>query len=211
LKLLLKLAARAPRLGQLAPCGALVACLTLEPSMAAAATLLVVQPATDTLELVDPGSGLRLASITVGSGPRRVGVSPDGRQAAVANCGASGAAEATFTLSIVDLERPRELRRTSLPMAACPVTVTWLSQDRIALEAPAPARALAVDAKTGRASGALSDAELDVAMTMQRERPPPDLTTIAVQQFIAGGGDPATLALTSVQPRATCHACTPEP
>jgi DNA-binding beta-propeller fold protein YncE len=212
LKLGLKRVLHAPRVGQLVSCGALVACLTLEPSMAAAMTLLVVQPATDSLEFVDPGSGLRLASITVGSGPRRVGVSPDGRQAAVANCGTSGsAASAAITLSIVDLERPRELRRTSLPMVACPVTVTWLTQDSIALEAPAPQRALAVDASTGQARGTLSDAELEVATRLHRDRPPLDLTTLAVQQFIAGGGDPASLALTSVQPRATCHACTPEP
>jgi DNA-binding beta-propeller fold protein YncE len=60
--------------------------------LASATTLLVVRPATATLDLVDPGSGLRLASIVVGNGPRKVGVSPDGRQAAVANCATANTA-----------------------------------------------------------------------------------------------------------------------
>jgi hypothetical protein len=204
---------RAPRGRPLASRGALAACLILGSTLAAAATLLVVRPATDTLDLVDPGSGLRLASIAVGSGPRRVAVSPDGKRAVVANCGASGrAADAgmTITLSIVDLERPRELRRTSLPVTACPDAVTWITPDRIALEAPASQSAVAVDARTGQASGAVSAAEREAAAMLQRNRPRPDMTTVAVQQFIAAGGDPSDLATTSVQPRATCHACTPD-
>ena len=50
-------------------------------------TLLMVRPAAGELEMIDPGSGLRLAVVPVGSGPRKVGVAPDEKRAVVANCG----------------------------------------------------------------------------------------------------------------------------
>jgi hypothetical protein len=85
-----------------------------------------------------------------------------------------------------------------------------MTADRIAIEAPASQSALALDARTGEPRGALSKAEREAAATLQRNRPRPDMATVAVQQFIASGGDPADLATTPRSPRATCHACTPE-
>ena len=45
-------------------------------AQAVAETLLIVHPETDTLEWVDPGSGLRLASVTVGNRPRWITAPP---------------------------------------------------------------------------------------------------------------------------------------
>ena len=66
-----------------------IACLLVAAWLAAAPvaaeTLLVVRKTDDAVDLVDPGSGLRLASVGLGHAPHEVSVSPDGRRAAVSN------------------------------------------------------------------------------------------------------------------------------
>ena len=70
----------------------------------AAETLLVVRKSDDAIDLIDPGSGARLASVPLGYAPHEVSVSPDGRHAAVSNYGSRD--KPGSTLSIVDLEQP---------------------------------------------------------------------------------------------------------
>ena len=150
----------------------------------------MVQPADNSLELVDPGSGLRLASIAVGSQPRKVGAAPDGKHAAVANCGpvGTGATGEKVTLSIVDLEQPRELQRVAVPLPTCPTAVSWYAPNRIALVTTEPEGWVAVEAPTGRSVGTLSATEREAVINSEQARSRTDRNTVAVQQFLASGG-----------------------
>src|SRR5262245_56223621 len=89
----------------------LLAALALggQPLLAIADTLLVVRKAADAVSFIDPGSGAMLTSVSVAHAPHEVGRAPDGRLAAVTNYGTRD--RPGTTLSIVDLEHPRELRR----------------------------------------------------------------------------------------------------
>ena len=58
---------------------ALIACAALA-APATAETLLVVRKTDDALDFIDPGSGLRLATVDLGHAPHEVSVSPDGRR-----------------------------------------------------------------------------------------------------------------------------------
>ena len=109
--------------------------LTLAAWLAAAPvfaeTLLVVRKTDDAIDFVDPGSGLRLASVALGHAPHEVSVSPDGKRAAVTNYGTRE--RPGSTLSIVDLGQPRELRRIDLAPHTRPHGVAWFAPDRIAV------------------------------------------------------------------------------
>ncbi|HSW33747.1 MAG TPA: hypothetical protein VLH36_09060, partial [Steroidobacteraceae bacterium] len=54
----------------------------LSAAPAGAETLLVVRKSDAAVDLIDPGSGARLASVSLGYAPHEVSVSPDGRLAA---------------------------------------------------------------------------------------------------------------------------------
>jgi hypothetical protein len=173
----------------------------------------MVRPATGELEMIDPGSGLRLAVVPVGSGPRKVSVAPGDKKAVVANCGdaAKAAQPSAVSLSIVDLEHPRELHRFEVTLSACPALLIWFAEDRIAAGTNERDGQVVVDAGSGRVIGALSATELTAVARTESARRLPDPETAAVQQHLASGGDITDLAMTSVQPIAECHACTPEP
>jgi hypothetical protein len=128
----------------------LLAALALggRPLPAIADTLLVVRKAADALSLVDPGSGATLASVPVAHAPHEVGRAPDGRLAAVSNYGTRD--RPGGTLSIVDLEHPRELRRLELGGWRRPHGVAWYAPDRIAVTTEDPAGLTIVDPRAGR-------------------------------------------------------------
>jgi DNA-binding beta-propeller fold protein YncE len=123
-----------------------VAALASPPLVAE--TLLVVRKTADALDLVDPGSGQQLASVSVGHTPHEVSVSPDGRLAAVTNYGTRELPGST--LSIVDLAEPRELRRIDLAPHSRPHGVAWYASDRIAVTAEGSRHLLNVEPATGR-------------------------------------------------------------
>jgi DNA-binding beta-propeller fold protein YncE len=182
-----------------------------EPSAPSASTLLIPRTAEGTLDFVDPGSGLRLASIALDTGPRQVSVSPDGKRAAVLGCGPSSMPDASSVrLSIVDLEQPRELHRIELGTSPCPQTLTWFGADRVAVEAAEPAPGFVIEAGTGRIVGTPTAEDRAAIEHASSAMPAPDPTTVAVQQFLSSGGRLSDLALTPILPRAVCHACTPE-
>jgi DNA-binding beta-propeller fold protein YncE len=114
----------------------------------AAETLLVVRKSDDAMDLVDPGSGARLASVSLGYAPHEVSVSPDGRLAAVTNYGSRD--KPGSTLSIVDLEQPRELRRIDLAPHTRPHGVAWFAPDRIAVTTEGSQHLLVVEPESGR-------------------------------------------------------------
>ena len=123
----------------------------------AAETLLVVRKTDDALDFLDPGSGLRLASVPLGHAPHEVSVSPDGRRAAVTNYGTRE--RPGSTVSIVDLEQPGELSRIELATHTRPHGVAWYAPDRIAVTTEGSRHLLVVDPEAGRILGAIETAQ----------------------------------------------------
>jgi len=119
-----------------------------------AETLLVVRKTGDAVDFMDPGSGLRLASVALGHAPHEVSVAPDGRRAAITNYGTRE--RAGSTLSIVDLEQPRELARIDLAPHTRPHGVAWFAADRIAVTTEGSQHLLIVDPGAGRVVSAIA-------------------------------------------------------
>ena len=124
------------------------ALLGLGSTTVPAETLLVVRKSAGAVDFVDPGSGLTLSSVAVGFAPHEISRSPDGRFAAVSNYGTRE--EPGATLSVLDLEHPRELRRIELGAWRRPHGVVWFEQDRIAVTTEEPAALLIVDPRAAR-------------------------------------------------------------
>jgi YVTN family beta-propeller protein len=120
---------------------ALLAGLAIAPAVAE--TLLVVRKTDDALDFMDPGSGLQIATVALGHAPHEVSVSPDGKRAAVTNYGTRE--QPGSTLSIVDLEQPREIQRIDLAPHSRPHGVAWFAPDRIAVTAEGSQHLLVVD------------------------------------------------------------------
>jgi len=114
---------------------------------AGAETLLVVRKSDNALDLVDPGSTLRLASVEVGYAPHEVSVSPDGRRAVVSNYGTRE--QPGSSLSVIDMTEPRELRRIGLGRHTRPHGVAWFAPERIAVTAEGSGHLLVVDPDAG--------------------------------------------------------------
>ena len=143
----------------------------LSAAPVAAETLLVVRKSDDAIDPVDPGSGSRLAAVSLGYAPHEVSVSPDGRLAAVTNYGSRE--KPGSTLSIVDLEQPRELRRIDLAPHARPHGVAWFAPDRIAVTTEGSKHVLVVEPESGRIVGAIAtgqDISHMVAVDAGRQR-----------------------------------------
>jgi DNA-binding beta-propeller fold protein YncE len=128
--------------------------MMLNVAPAAAETLLVVRKSDAAIDLIDPGSGARLASVSLGYAPHEVSVSPDGRLAAVSNYGSRE--QPGSTLSIVDLEQPRELRRIDLAPHTRPHGVAWFAPDRIAVTTEGSKHLLVVEPESGRIVSAIA-------------------------------------------------------
>ena len=128
--------------------------MMLNVAPAAAETLLVVRKSDAAVDLIDPGSGSRLASVSLGYAPHEVSVSPDGRLAAVSNYGSRE--QPGSTLSIVDLEQPRELRRIDLAPHTRPHGVAWFAPDRIAVTTEGSKHLLVVEPASGRIVAAIA-------------------------------------------------------
>ena len=124
------------------------ALLGLGSTTVPAETLLVVRKSAGAVDFVDPGSGLTLSSVAVGFAPHEISRSPDGRFAAVSNYGTRE--EPGATLSVLDLEHPRELRRIELGAWRRPHGIVWYAQDRIAVTTEEPAALLVVDPRAAR-------------------------------------------------------------
>jgi YVTN family beta-propeller protein len=131
-----------------------VSLVLLVGGVARADTLLVVRKSADALDFVDPGSGLKLASVALGHAPHEVSVSPDGRLAVVSNYGTKE--RPGSSVSIVDLEQPRELRRIDLAPHTRPHGVDWYAPDRIAVTTEGSRSLLLVDPLAGRVVAAIA-------------------------------------------------------
>ena len=126
---------------------------TLAALPAPAETLLVVRKTDDAMDFVDPGSGLRLATVALGHAPHEISVSPDGKRAVVSNYGTRE--QPGSTLSLVDLEQPREVRRIELTPHTRPHGVAWFAPDRIAVTAEGSKHLLVIEPDSGRVVSAI--------------------------------------------------------
>jgi len=115
---------------------------------AGAETLLVVRKTGNAVDFMDPGSGLRLASVPTGDAPHEVSVSPDGKRAVVSSYGTRE--QPGSTVSIVDLEQPQEIRRIDLAPHTRPHGVAWYAADRIAVTTEGSRHLLILDPASGR-------------------------------------------------------------
>jgi DNA-binding beta-propeller fold protein YncE len=124
---------------------------------ATAETLLVVRKTGNAVDFMDPGSGLRLASVPTGYAPHEISVAPDGKRAAVSNYGTRE--HPGSTLSIVDLEQPQEIRRIDLAPHTRPHGVAWFADDRIAVTTEGSRHLLILDPDDGRIVSAIETAQ----------------------------------------------------
>jgi DNA-binding beta-propeller fold protein YncE len=162
----------------------LAAALLTAPPIGAE-TLLVVAKSNDTLHFVDPGSGLRLTGVTVGHSPHEVSRSPDGRLAAVTNYGTQ--AEPGSSVSIVDLETARELRRIDLGEHTRPHGVAWFADDRIAVTTQGSRHLLLLDPGAGRIVSAIGTDQEGSHMVA--------VAPGAARAFVANTGSGSTTAI----------------
>jgi YVTN family beta-propeller protein len=121
---------------------------------AAGEVLLVVRKSADALDLVDPGSGVALASLPVGFAPHEVAVSPNRRWAAVSNYGTDSRPGQALTL--VDLEHPTRSHTIDITPYTRPHGVAWLDDQRIAVTSEASRQLLIVDAGAGAVKQSLA-------------------------------------------------------
>jgi YVTN family beta-propeller protein len=124
---------------------------------AGAETLLVVRKTDNAVDFMDPGSGLRLASVATGLAPHEVSVSLDGKRAVVSNYGTRK--QPGSTLSIVDVEQPHEIRRIDLAPHTRPHGVAWFAADRIAVTTEGSMHVLVVDPDGGEVVSAIETAQ----------------------------------------------------
>lgn len=124
---------------------------------ASAETLLVVRKTDNAVDFMDPGSGLRLASVPTGNAPHEISVSPDGKRAAVSNYGTRE--QPGSTLSIVDLEQPQEIRRIDLAPHTRPHGVAWFAADRIAVTTEGSRHLLILDPAVSQVIGTIETAQ----------------------------------------------------
>jgi DNA-binding beta-propeller fold protein YncE len=108
-----------------------------------AETLLVVRKSQHAVDFVEPGTGTRLMSVDVGYTPHEIGVSPDGRRAIVTNYGTTE--QPGRTVSLLDLEQPREIARIDLGRHTRPHGVAWYAPDRVAVTTEGSRHLLIVD------------------------------------------------------------------
>jgi len=126
----------------------------LANSAVMAETLLVVRKTDNAVDFIDPGSGLRLASVATGFAPHEISVSPDGRLAVVSNYGTRD--QPGSSISILDLEQPAELRRIDLAPHSRPHGVAWYAPDRVAVTTEGSRSLLLVDPVAGRIEQAIA-------------------------------------------------------
>jgi DNA-binding beta-propeller fold protein YncE len=120
-------------------------------------TLLVVRKTGNAVDFMDPGSGLRLASVPTGNAPHEISVSPDGKRAVVSNYGTRE--QPGSTLSIIDLGQPHEVRRIDLAPHTRPHGVAWFAAGRIAVTAEGSQHVLVVEPDDGSIVSAIETAQ----------------------------------------------------
>ena len=114
---------------------------------APAATLLVANKSDATVDLLDPETGARRATLPTGEGPHEVAVSPDGRTAVITNYGTRERPGSSLT--VVDVAAAEVLRTIELGRHGRPHGLAWLSDQRLAVTTEGSAHLLVVEPASG--------------------------------------------------------------
>ncbi|HEV8579474.1 MAG TPA: cytochrome D1 domain-containing protein [Thermoanaerobaculia bacterium] len=113
-----------------------------------AATLIVANKAEATVSLVDLGSGKVVSTLPVGIGPHEVAVSPDGRQALIANYGTREKEGSTLTL--IDVPGAKVLKTIDLGGYMRPHGMVFLDARRALVTSEAAKTLIEVDVVDGK-------------------------------------------------------------
>ena len=116
-------------------------------SPAAAETLLVANKSDATVDLLDPASGEKRATLPTGQGPHEIAVSPDGRTAVISNYGHRE--EPGATLTVVDVPGVKVARTVDLGRHGRPHGLAWLSDEALAVTVEGSGHLLVVEPASG--------------------------------------------------------------
>ena len=125
--------------------GALVAAVVTWP--VCGATLLVANKSDATVDLLDPATGEKRATLPTGDSPHEIAVSPDGRTAVISNYGDREAPGESLT--VVDVPAAKVVRTIDLGRHSRPHGLAWLPDERLAVTAEGSAHLLVVEPASG--------------------------------------------------------------
>ncbi|MFQ5348822.1 MAG: YncE family protein [Thermoanaerobaculia bacterium] len=135
--------------------GAALAALLAWP--VAGDTLLVANKSDATVDLLDPYSGEKRATLPTGEAPHEIAVSPDGSTAVISNYGARQTPGSSLT--VVDIAGARVLRTVDLGDHRRPHGLAWLSNEEVAVTAEGSAHLLVVAPGDGTIRAAVETAQ----------------------------------------------------
>ena len=139
---------RGRRRRALAAAALLAAIPQLSAHAGGAGTLLVANKSDATVDLLDPATGERRATLSTGDGPHEIAVSPDGRTAVVSNYGHRGAPGSSLT--VIDVSAAEVVRTIDLDRHRRPHGMSWLSDKALAVTTEGSGHLLVVEPLTGR-------------------------------------------------------------
>lgn len=113
-----------------------------------AATLVVANKAEATVSLVDLASGKVAATLPVGTGPHEVAISPDGRQALIANYGTGPQPGSSLTL--IDVPGAKVVKTIDLGESKRPHGILFLDGKRVLVTSEATKSLVEVDVEQGK-------------------------------------------------------------
>src|SRR5688572_7972135 len=125
---------------------AVLAALILVPKPSGIAV--VVNQQSDTASIVDIAT-YKAVHVSVGGGPHESAVSPNGKQAVVTNYFKQGVGPGS-SLSVLDLETKKEVKRIELDRQAMPHGVQWVDDKKVVCSDERNQRLLLVDVDAGK-------------------------------------------------------------
>ena len=130
---------------RMAALGATLAALIAWP--AHGETLLVANKSDATVDLLDPATGEKRATLPTGEAPHEIAVSPNGRVAVISNYGNREAPGSSLT--VVDVAGEKVVRTIDLGRHSRPHGLAWLSDERLAVTTEGSAHLLVVEPESG--------------------------------------------------------------
>lgn len=111
-------------------------------------TAVVVNQQSDTASIVDLATN-KVVHVSVGNGPHESAVSPNGKRAVVTNYFKKGSGPGS-SLSVLDLDAKKEVKRIELDRQAMPHGVEWVDDRKVVCTDERNQRMLLVDVEAGK-------------------------------------------------------------
>jgi len=122
-----------------------------------AGTLIVANKTDDTVDLLDPATGISRVTLPTGHGPHEVAASPDGRRAVISNYGPREKPGASLT--VIDVSAGKVLRTIELGDHTRPHGLCWVSRGTLAVTTEGSSHLLLVDPGEGRITREIETAQ----------------------------------------------------